>query len=164
MKLELKKLTVNDGREIYDFLQEIDSVENDFTNEVKGMDYTEFKKWIIKQDDWSQGKNLPQNYVPQSTYWLYLDGRPVGYGKIRHRLTDFSRKNGGNIGYAISRKYRGRGLGTYLMQELINIARTIGIKEILTTVAKNNFPSRAVIEKCGGKLIKQNDHFWFFEL
>lgn len=164
MNLEIKKLTINDGQEIYDFLQKIDAVENDFTNEANGMTYQEFKDWLIKQDDWSQGKNLPQNYVPQSTYWLYLNGAPIGYGKIRHKLTEFSRENGGNIGYAILREHRGKGYGTYLFGELVKIGRTIGVEEFIATVKLDNFSSRAAIEKCGGKLVRQNEHFWYFEL
>jgi predicted acetyltransferase len=36
----------------------------------------------------SEGINLEPQYVPQTTYWLYIDGKPVGYGKLRHYLNE----------------------------------------------------------------------------
>lgn len=39
MKMNLIKLSINDGRIIYDMLQDIESNENIFHNDVKGMSY-----------------------------------------------------------------------------------------------------------------------------
>lgn len=90
-------------------LQGIDRRENDFTNDVKDMPYEEFPEWCKLQYEYANGRLLPAGYVPQSIYWLYIDGEPVGIGKIRWKLTETSREAGGNIGYAISRQYRGHG-------------------------------------------------------
>ena len=100
-------------------LQGIDRRENDFTNDVKDMPYEEFPEWCKLQYEYANGRLLPDGYVPQSIYWLYIDGEPVGIGKIRWKLTETSREAGGNIGYAISRQYRGHGYGTILLKSLI---------------------------------------------
>lgn len=62
-------------------LQGIDRRENDFTNDVKDMPYEEFPEWCKLQYEYANGRLLPAGYVPQSIYWLYIDGEPVGIGK-----------------------------------------------------------------------------------
>lgn len=162
--MKLKQLTVQDGREVYEMLQRIGRDENAFSNIVNGMSYEDYKKWLIQQDEWSRDSCLQEGYVGQTTYWLMDGPVPVGYGKIRHQLTEKLRQAGGNVGYAIDPLYRGKGYGTCLMRELVKTAGERGIKEILATVEKNNYPSKKAIEKCGGKLIDENDSRWFFEL
>ncbi len=161
-RIRLVPISSRDGKVVYDFLQTIEYCENDFRNDVNGMPYEEFLQWEEKQIDWANGRRLPEGYVPQSIYWLYVDGKPVGFGKIRWGLTEASRSIGGNIGYAISKDERGKGYGKVLFSALISIARAGGVSEILTTVTKPNFPSKAVIEKCGGKLIKENGERWYY--
>ena len=99
----LKKLTVDDNEDVYNLLQSIDTNENEFKNPVNGMTYDQYKMWLIQQNDWSNDLNLPDGYVGQTIFWLYDSEKPIGMGKIRHKLTDSSREAGGNIGYAISK-------------------------------------------------------------
>ena len=160
--LEFRKLSVFDGEDVYQMLQTIGDNENAFTNPVKGMSYDGFKQWLIQQYDWSIEKNLPEGYVGQTIFWLYDNGEPVGIGKIRHALTEHSRQIGGNIGYAISNKFRGKGYGTIILKLLIEKANEINVKEKLLTVEKNNPASKRVIEKNGGRLIDENCERWFF--
>lgn len=162
--LLLKQLSVDDGIKVYNMLQRIGKDENEFTNDVNGMSYDEYKQWLIKQDNWSKGLDLKPGYVIQTTYWLYNGVTPVGYGKIRDKLTPASRERGGNIGYAIDPQYRGKGYGTFLMKNLIEKAKEKKIKERLATVQKYNYASKHVIEKCGGKLIYENNLRWYLEL
>lgn len=161
-QIMLKQLSVDDGENVWRMLQNIDSNENEFKNEVKGMSFENFKSWLIQQDNWSKGKELPEGYVEQTTYWLYDGELVVGYGKLRHRLTEYSRVNGGNIGYAISQDYRGLGYGKYLFSLLLKEAENLGIEEIIATVEKNNISSKKVIEYCGGRIVEENQEKWYF--
>lgn len=163
-RLSIRQLRPDDGTEIFNMLQYIGRDENEFTNEVNGMQYADYKEWLKKQDNWAHGIGLCDGYVVQTTYWLFNGDIPIGYGKIRDELTAQSRIRGGNIGYAIASPYRGQGYGTYLMKSLIETAKKKGIKERLATVQKFNYPSKTVIEKCGGKLIRETDERWYFEL
>lgn len=162
MALTLKELSIDDGIPVYDMLQKIKSNENEFKNPVYGMTYNKFQDWLVVQSDWSKGENLPQGYVGQTICWLYEDNIPVGYGKIRHRLTEQSRIMGGNIGYAIDPEYRGKGYGTILLDLLIKKAKEMDIQEILLTVEKYNLNSKKVIENNNGRLVAENDKRWFF--
>lgn len=160
----LHPIAPDENREIYDMLQGIDKRENDFTNDVKDMPYDKFSDWCKLQYEYANGRKLPDGYVPQSIYWLYVDGKPVGIGKIRWRLTESSREAGGNIGYAISRQYRGHGYGTLLLKSLIDVAKAGNCTELLTTVTKYNYASKCVMEKCYGELVRETDERWYYKL
>lgn len=159
---EMRQLSEFDGDEVFQMLQTIDNNENAFTNPVKGMNYFDFKKWLKQQNNWSLEKELPDGYVGQTIFWLYDNGVPVGIGKIRHALTEQSREKGGNIGYAISSRFRGKGYGTVLLGLLLEKAAEMKVKEIMLTVEKSNPASKRVIEKNGGRLVDENDERWFF--
>lgn len=161
-KISIRQLSPFDGEDVYDMLQHIGENENEFKNPVKGMSYDEYKQWLKQQDDWSRSENLPDGYVGQTCFWLIVDHDPVGFGKIRHALTNSSRQIGGNIGCAISSEFRGNGYGVILMKELIQKAKEMGVDEILVTVEKNNIASKIMNEKAGGCLFKENEFRWFF--
>ena len=160
----LVQLSPNDGRQEYELLQRIGSNENAFTNPVHGMSFEEYKEWLIQQDLWSRGENLPSGFVGQTCYWLKKDDQVIGMGKIRHALTEQSRKKGGNIGYAVAPEYRGKGYGNVILSLLIQKADELGIKEKVLTVEKYNWSSAKVIEKNGGVLFHENECRWFYKI
>ena len=160
----LKPLSPDDGQDCFQLLKNIGEKENDFTNPVHHMSYDEYKQWLIEQDNWSKGGELPEGYVPQHCYWLYVDGTPVGFGKIRLGLTPQSRIEGGNIGYAIGDSYRGHGYGTILVELLLGRAKELGVKEILITVKKCNYASKCVSEKNGAFLVKETENWWYLSV
>lgn len=163
--MHLQKLSSNDGEQIYRMLQDIGSCENSFSNPVHGMNYEEYRNWLVQQEDWSEGRNLPEGYVAQTIYWLMNgDNIPVGIGKIRHALTEHSRKIGGNVGYAISSEYRGHGYGTVILRLLLEEARKMKLEEIMLTVDKYNNASKRVIEANGGILFDENSERWYFRI
>lgn len=141
MNCELKKLSPDDGRDIYDMLQKIPKEENGFTNGNNGITYEEFKKWLIKSDNMSNGIGLEEWMVPQSIYWLYIDGEPVGMGKLRHYLTDKLRTEGGHIGYSIHPDFRNKGYGKILLKMLIDCAKDIDIDKLLLMIHNHNVAS-----------------------
>jgi len=162
MDIELRKLSAADGRDVYDMLQAIPKDENGFMNGVNGMDYEAFKAWLSREDANSKKTEIEDGWkVPQSTFWLYVDGRPVGIGKIRHFLTDKLRQEGGHIGYAIAPDERSKGYGKILLGELLKAAKNLGIEHALVTVRNENTASVKVALANGGVAEKMNDarHF-----
>ena len=162
--MKLQQLSTNDGELVFYMLQRIGANENAFKNEVNGMTFEEYKIWLKKMDNWAEGKDLPEGYVRQWTYWL-IDNNdiPIGYGKIREKLTNESRKFGGNLGFAIDPEFRGKGYGNILFKLLLDEARKKEINEIISTVEKYNYSSKKVHENCGGILFDENDERWFFK-
>lgn len=159
----MRQLTVESNRELYEMLQRIGACENEFKNTAHGLTFEEFLEWLKEQDDWSRGKNLPSGYVAQTIFLLYDDCNVVGIGKIRHKLTEESRKKGGNIGYAIDPLWRGKGYATIFLRMIIKKAEEMCIIDKFLSVEKNNPASKKVIEKAGGKYLYENDERWFYE-
>ncbi|WP_158290459.1 GNAT family N-acetyltransferase [Halobacillus salinus] len=150
MSLYLKSLTSHDGEEVYQMLQEIDANDNGFTNEVKGMTYEHYLKWLQANAAYAQGLDLNEGMVPQTTYWLFHDEEPVGYGRIRHFLNENLRKNSGHLGYAISSSHRGKGYGYTLLGLLIHKCIELGIEPIQVGVNNSNERSNALVKRQGG--------------
>ncbi|MBQ8555121.1 MAG: GNAT family N-acetyltransferase [Clostridia bacterium] len=133
--------------------------ENGFINPAAGMCYEEYQAWLLKNEANALKTEVEDGWkVPQSTYWLYVDGRPVGIGKLRHCLTERLRQEGGHIGYAIAPEARGQGYGRLLLKGLLAEARTRGIHRALVTVHNNDNPaSIRVALSCGGVVGEVND-------
>lgn len=161
MIIELRPLSVDDGIDIYEMLQEIPKDENGFVNGCNGRTFEDFRKWLIKSFNIANGTSLEEWMVPQNIYWLYVDNIPVGMGKLRHYLTDKLKEEGGHGGYAIRPSYRNKGYGTLLLKLLVKKAKEMKIDKLLLTVQNHNISSIKVALANGGQIEKKNDvrHF-----
>lgn len=123
------------------------------------MTFEEYKKWLIDVDNHSKGVDLPRWWNPYTTYFLYADNIPVGYGRVRHASSEYLEKvlGVGNLGYGIAEKYRGNGYGNILFKELLNKCREIGYKKIKLFPSKNNIPTIKVMQKNRGSIIGEFD-------
>ena len=161
---ELKKLSKNAGRDIYELLQLIPKDENGLFNKANGLSFDEYRQWLINKQIESEQKGLVDGWkVPSTTYWLYVDNVPVGFGNVRKFLTDALRVSGGNIGYGIAAPYRGKGYGKELLKLLLEKANEAGIDKALITIHKDNIASRAVAEANGAILEKEAEdrvYYW----
>ncbi len=152
MIIELRELSLNDGIEIYEMIQEIGPGENGYQNSAYNLEFKEFQSFLIESRDESLGINLQPHYVPQTIYWLMIDAKPVGIGKLRLYLNDNLCKIGGHIGYTIRPSERGKGYGNIILEELLKKAKAKGIKEVLVTCNESNSLSRKIIELNNGEL------------
>lgn len=168
MTIELRELSLDDGRDIWEMIREIGPGENGFENTGYDMEYAEFPNYLKEQSDMAQGIGIDlDRYVPQTRYWLIVNGRPVGLGKLRHYLNDNLMKLGGHIGYTIRPTERGKSYGNLILKELLKKASEKGIREVLVTCSESNVFSRKVIENNGGNLESVTDEecrYWIREL
>jgi predicted acetyltransferase len=101
--------------------------------------------------DFAAGRNLRDDWVPMTTFWLLDDaGEVIGISQLRHRLNDSLRIHGGHIGYYVAGAHRGKGYGTQILALTLVEARGLGIERALLTVDSDNEPSIRVIEHNGG--------------
>ena len=130
-KIELKQLSLDMGKAEYDMLQGISAVENGFTNPAYDLSYDEYKEWLRITDNNSRGIDLPEGWIPYTTYVLYVDGIPVGYGRVRHSSSEYLETvvGAGNLGYGIAKKHRGKGYGSILFTELLKKAKRSDIQK-----------------------------------
>lgn len=158
MNYKLKKLSVDDGMDVYDLLQQIPQTENGFINNMYQTTFEEFKNRLLQCSLEAEQLDIVDGWkVPQTTYWLFVDKKPVGIGKIRHFLTDKLLEDGGTIAYSISPCDRNKGYGTVLLNELLKESGKINIEKVLLTVRRNNVPSINLALSCGGKIEKSNE-------
>ena len=158
MIVELKEASVDDGLDVLEMLREIGTVENGFVNSGHDLSFSDFPDYLKSQVEMSYGVGIDlSRYVPQTRYWLFVDGKPVGVGKLRHYLNDFLRTVGGHIGYCIRPSERGKGYGNLILEQLLRKAKEKGISEALITCRENNLLSRKVIERNGGSLEAVSD-------
>jgi predicted acetyltransferase len=164
--LYLKKLSPEDGRDVYEMLQEIDADENGFGNAVAGMPYAEYVDWLSQQYAFDRGIGLLDWMVPQSSYWLYQDAAVVGVGRIRHCLNDNLRETGGHIGYAIRKTRRGQGYGNKILALLLEECKALKIDRVQIGANVDNLASHKVILRNGGKWFKEHDgkNFYIVDL
>lgn len=119
--------------------------------------------WVISRDpsifqdmiqfllDSENGINLPENWVPDSTFWLVNDDKKViGAVNIRHRLTDKLFNCGGHIGYGIRPSERRKGYATKLLSLSLEKAKELGIQKVLVVCDKSNIASEKTILNNGG--------------
>lgn len=120
-------------------------------------DHSDFSALLRRLDDFEQGRNLPNGFVPSSTYWLIECGELVGVSNLRHLLNERIKNAGGHIGLGIRPMARGRGLGQRLLALTIMEARSKGLGELHIHCHKHNMASARMIRANGGVLVSELD-------
>lgn len=118
---------------------------------VIAKDPADFAGMVTELKEEGAGKNLPEGWVPASTYWLVTDqGRIVGAVNIRHRLTERLLESGGHIGYGIRPSERRKGYATQILALSLEKAKELGIQAALVVCDATNIGSKKTIVKNGG--------------
>lgn len=113
----------------------------------------DFERYLHDLKEQEHGKNIPEHFVPNSTYWLLLGEDCIaGAVNIRHRLNQYLKVRGGHIGYGIRPSERQKGYATAILSMALNETKRMRINEILVTCDKANIASEKTILKNGGKL------------
>ncbi|KAA0760474.1 GNAT family N-acetyltransferase [Bacillus sp. SH5-2] len=134
----------------------------DFYNEWKDSGETMIP-WVISKDpsnfpamiqellDAHNGINIPETWVPDSTYWLVTDNnRIVGAVNIRHSLTEHLFNAGGHIGYGIRPSERRKGYATELLALSLEKTKELNITKALVVCDEVNTASEKTILHNGG--------------
>lgn len=118
-----------------------------------GLDCTDFSTFVKALLDRSKGLDLPEGFVPDSTYWLMNEaGRMLGAVNIRHELNETLLLFGGHIGYGIRPSERRKGYATQLLQMSLEKIKVLGVHRVLLTCDKDNVASAKTIVNNGGIL------------
>lgn len=104
----------------------------------------------LKLREESEGKGLPEGWVPRTLYWLIDADEYIGEVSIRHYLNDSLRKIGGHIGYVIRPSKRRQGYGKKILELALPKAKELGIERALLTCIASNIASKKIIESAGG--------------
>jgi predicted acetyltransferase len=110
----------------------------------------DFQSYVTHLHEESEGKHLPEGYVPQTTYWLVDGDEFIGRAGIRHTLSPELLKIGGHIGYDIRPSRRKMGYGKEILKLALPKAKAMGITKALVTCNETNIGSKKIIEANGG--------------
>lgn len=145
------KLILPNQKYLQDFVKAGQEYKNSNVFYYKGF-YDDADTFLKKCELYRLGKNLKENRVPQTTYWLIDNDEMIGQINIRHFLNEQLEKHGGHIGYGIRIPFQKQGYGTKILSLGLEKAKKMGIKKVLITCNENNIASSRVIEKNGGVL------------
>lgn len=134
----------------------------DFVSDVKDTGYESyslytkaeenFDEFLMQLKDSQEGNNLPDGYVPCSSFWL-IDEKDevVGVIRIRHIVNSDFLQMIGHIGYEIKSTHRKMGYGTNLLEFGLIEAKKIGLDVVLITCDNDNLASLRIIDKFNGE-------------
>jgi len=156
LKLELRELTADDEAAFREGLKEWEGESPHWYSFCwkPGMTF-EHMLSILKKD--ALGIDLAPGRVPHTMLYAFVDGKIVGRLSIRHKLNEGLRRRGGHIGYAVAKRFRGKGYATEIVRQGLQFCRGLGISQVLVTCADNNVASWKVIEHFNGRL---DDKVW----
>lgn len=112
----------------------------------------DLEDWVRTSAAWEHGFDLPDGWVPVTSFWLVEGGEYLGSVNVRHELSDWLLRLGGHIGYAIRPSRRRKGYGKLICRLALAEAKTLGLKRVLITCDDDNIGSAKVIEANGGVL------------
>ena len=129
----------------YELQRSFPPEENGFVNAAYGMTREEFAQYVETQKGYSQGRGLPEGYVPCTVYVLVDD------------QNNYVRQGAGHIGYGIRSEYRGRGYASAGLRLLLREAwKIVPEEEIYLSVHKDN-PASLQVQKNNGATIHHED-------
>lgn len=116
--------------------------------------FSRTKSWYDKKE-----KGLIEGQSPSFHYWAVDDGRFIGEFQLRTEFTEKVMLDIGSIGYAVRVSEWGKGYGTEIIRQGLEIAKEHGMEKVLFTINDKNKASIHVCEKFGGKLMDKIEAF-----
>lgn len=167
--LKLVKPTIDLKDEYISFYQDWKEAGGEMVPWVISKDPADFRAMLNFLSNQENGINLPEGWVPDSTFWLVNEYNQIlGAVNIRHRLSPFLRQAGGHIGYGIAPSEREKGYAKSLLKLALVEAGKLGIDEVLVVCDEENIASERTILRNGGArdedFVEENGHvikrFW----
>lgn len=139
-------------KEYLSFYQEWKDSGENMVPWVISKDPAEFQPMLEVLKRHKQGINLPEGWVPDSTFWLVNEqDRILGAVNIRHQLSTYLLQAGGHIGYGIRPSERGKGYAATMLKLSLIEAKKLGIRKVLVVCDADNTASEKTILHNGGR-------------
>ena len=150
--MRLEQASLDPPKGLATFLADLGDGENGFSGTPVHNGEARLQEYLQRCCDQTDESKLEPGLVPQTVFWL-LDSEEnvIGMVKVRHRLADSTRVNGGHIGFYIHPSYRGKGLGKRALTLALVELRKFGEIKALITVYPENPTSIRIVEANGGQ-------------
>ena len=162
----LKKASQDNTDKEWRFVRDMPADENGLTNAYTGISREDFRNRALPlMLAFSEGRDLPDGYVPETFYFLWKDDEIIGQFRIRHYLCDSLRTGAGHIGYFIAEPFRGKGYGTKGLRLTLEEAhRIVPEEEIWLRVNLDNPASLHVMLNNGGRVVSQDERHYYVRI
>jgi predicted acetyltransferase len=110
-----------------------------------------FDAYLRILEEAEHGLGLPEGHVPTTLLFGFVHTDIVGRLALRHSLNDLLVRVGGHIGYVVVPEHRRQGYAMEMMEQGLDLARSMALERVLVTCDEDNLASLRVIEKCGGE-------------
>lgn len=143
--IELKEKALNYRQEHFDYGEKI-------INGSELFDQTDlYEDWLIAVTDNTNLQTVNPNWVVTDTFFAVDNDtqRIVGIIDLRHTLKGFL-IDFGNCGYSVRPSERRKGIATYMLKQLLAVAKQTGLAELHLSVEQDNIASIKTITKNGG--------------
>ena len=164
--IHLKKACTEDLEKEWLFVKDMPEDENGLTNAWHNVSRQDFEETALPEMlAFSEGKGLPEGYVPETFFFLWDDDTIVGQFRIRHYLCESLRTGAGHIGQFIAKPFRGKGYGTEGLRLTLEEARRIvPEEEIYLRVLRNNPASLQIMLKNGGRIVAEDEEHYYVRI
>ena len=164
--IDLRKANPEDIEKEWRFVREMPEDENGLTNPYHGVTREDFQRRVLPEYfAFSEGRDLPEGYVPETFFFLWDDDTVVGQFRIRHWLCESLRKGAGHIGYFVAKPFRGKGYGTEGLRRTLEEARRIvPEEEIWLRVNRDNPASLRVMLRNGGRIVSEDENKYYVRI
>lgn len=161
--LYLKEANMEDIEKEYEFITNFPDNQNGFTNVDFGCSKENFRNKILPgYINEAKGIGLPQNWVPETVFFLWKDCEIIGIFRVRHYLTQALANGAGHIGYGIKEEFRGKGYASAGLKLAIERAwDLIREDEIYMSVYKSNQASLRVQMKNGAYIHHEDEREFY---
>ena len=162
----LKKACMDDAEKEWQFVRDMPADENGLINSWPGVSRETFlEKVLPEMMAFSEGKGLPEGYVPETFFFLWDGDTVVGQFRIRHYLCESLRTGAGHIGYFIAKPFRGKSFGTEGLRLTLREAHGIvPEEEIYLRVNRDNPASLHVMLHNGGRIVKEDKDKYYVRI
>ena len=160
----LREVRLEDKEEILTIYQEylnappipgIDMFEG--VRNFEHFDHLSFEEWFEELDFNKRKENLPEEFSTQTTYLVEVDGKIVGMLNARWEKVTILMLFGGLTGYSIRPTCRGMGYANEMLKLGLEMFQERNITDIIVSCKDFNIASKKVLEKNGGKLVREYD-------
>jgi len=144
--MELRSYMIDNDMGVYEMLQEIPPVDEfEQCNNYYGLNKEDTKKLINKMMRHAYGFDNSEDYPRCENYVLFVEDVPVVIGGLMLEMNDYWRKHRGHIWYKTRPSMRRKGYCTKFVELIIERARELGYKELISQCDINNHGSNKVL-------------------
>ena len=152
--MEMKKVDESMFDSIRDYRNEMLSSRSSFDGCNRLEEYEDIEKWYLFNRLFESYETCPPGYSLGYMYAYLNDDEVIGMVNIRPDASNHPhlKRYGGHIGYSVKPSYRGKGIGSIMLRDTLDICRDeFKLDKVLVTCLKSNEASRRVILNNNGE-------------